>query len=153
MSCWEVWNPAGADYVSRLTVLIPPPYHMTGVFGELTHPLISLSLCLFLVRSLNCLELFSNSHLSIFGYQATCTASDYHENHLILVDSNLIDPLCFSLREYTPWEVTGKPVKLATMRTIWSKWTQAWWPSLRSFETLASDNKDQPPCLIISRTI
>ncbi len=24
MSCWEVWNPAGADYVSRLTVLILP---------------------------------------------------------------------------------------------------------------------------------
>jgi hypothetical protein len=29
---YEVWNPAGADYVSMLTVLIPPPYHMTGVY-------------------------------------------------------------------------------------------------------------------------
>ncbi len=34
-----------------------------------------LSLCLFSVRSLYCLELFSNSHLSIFGHQANGPAS------------------------------------------------------------------------------
>jgi hypothetical protein len=31
------------------------------------------------------------------------------------------------------------------MKTIWSEFTQAWWPSLSSLRLLASNNKDQPP--------
>jgi hypothetical protein len=133
MSGWEVWSPAGTDFVSSLTIFIPPLSHdwmcenphflsliLEGIVSLLSwvrchnpqhpeslshgpvevwlvlihqhHPLrhlpsstthekekanayFRLSLCLFLVRSLSCLELFSISHLRLLCHQATCPAS------------------------------------------------------------------------------
>ncbi len=71
----------------------------------------------FPVRFFGCLEFFSNSHLRVVRectpwvkplFTLTSLLPDYQKNHLIWVDSSLID-------------------------------------SWASFETLGSDNKDQPP--------
>jgi hypothetical protein len=65
--------------------------HLPMRMSKLTLILGCHSAC-FMVQSLGCLELFSNSYLSVFGLPP-----DYHENQLIWVDSSLIVPLGFSL--------------------------------------------------------
>ncbi len=109
-----------------------------------------LSLCLFSVSSLGRLELFSNSHLSVFFLPPgnwSSLPSDYHENHLIWVDSSLIVPLSFSLREYRPWAAarqlvqphawpSREPSNLSGLEPDDLTWVD--------IRLLASDNKDQP---------
>jgi hypothetical protein len=63
-----------------------------------------LSLCLFLVWSLGCLELFPNSHLRVFGHQATGPAF-----HLTITKP------C-NLSEFEPDDLTRVVLRLLTYR-------------------------------------
>ncbi len=102
------------------------------------------------MSSLGCLELFSNSYLSVFWPPGNWSSlpSDYHENHLIWVDSSLIVPLGFSFRKYSPWVAAGQSVQPPA-------WPSQELSSLSGLEPddplwlvlrlLSSNNKDQPP--------
>ncbi len=115
----------------------PTPSTSTSPFfnypwERVSTPYFRLSLCLLSVRSLGCLELFSNSHWSFFGHQATGLSlwSEYHKNHLIWMNSSLMVSPGLSFKEYSPWVAAGQPVQLHT------------WPSRELFNLSVLDPDD-----------
>jgi hypothetical protein len=112
MDLWSVWLVLTHHHHLHRHQL---PFHRTTL--ERVSWLLGSPSVYYPVRFLGCLELFSNSHLSVLSecslwvkppFNQTSLPPGYHKNHLIWVDSSLIIP----------------------------------WASLR---LLASDNKNQPP--------
>ncbi len=70
-----------------------------------------LSLHLFSVRSLGCLELFPTLIWGSLATRQLVQPPIWLSYHLIWVDSSLLVPLGFRLREYSPWAATRQLVQ------------------------------------------
>ncbi len=153
MFCWEVWNPTGINYVSRLTILVlapsppshdwcmvraaPLPPHLVAMVGQLKPgpvPLFlnTLNSCHTDLWQVDWLSSIITINFNISLFQLSIRKSKLTlilRLSLCLLSVRTLG--CLELFSKSHLSIfwppsTGLASCLTITRTIWSEWTQAW---------------------------